>query len=94
MLTLDYCVRNPNALVRVRVWDVRWADAGIGKHGAGPFASEYQAARCLDAVGWPGEVVSCWVITSARNAYRIFRGGQLPDGSRPASQAELFPEGV
>lgn len=92
-LTLDYCVRNPDALVKVYVFDVYWRDGGFGKHGAGPFATHDKAQRCIDAVGWAGEVRRVQVVCAARVAYRIFRGGALPEGCAVARQSEFFPEG-
>lgn len=92
-LTLDYCVRNPDALVKVYVFDVNWRDSGFGKHGARSFATAEDAQRCIDRVGWPGEVQRVQIVCTARHAYQIFKGGSLPDGCALARQSEFFPEG-
>lgn len=55
--------------VRVKLWDVRWVDGGLGKHGHGPFATREQAERCLRAVGLAGTVeLGLWEMDESQAA--------------------------
>lgn len=57
--------------VTARLWEVLWYEGGIGKHGRGPFATPGQAARCICAVGFPGEVVPVTVTLDRGSLARI-----------------------
>ncbi len=68
---------SPRTRVMASLWDVRWDGDGFGKHGRGPFATQAQAAACLRAVGWPGQVERVECTLDQADLERIERRGAL-----------------
>lgn len=59
---------SPFDRVTLALWDVRYVDGGLGKHGNGPFPTEARARASLRAVGWPGTVERIFCTTDRRHA--------------------------
>jgi hypothetical protein len=62
---------SPRDRVTLDLWDVRYLDGGVGKHGRGPFATASKAAASLRAVAWPGEVVRVRVTMDRKDSARF-----------------------
>jgi hypothetical protein len=64
--------------VSLKLWDVRWADGGLGKHGNGPFATKRQAEACLRGRGFAGVVELCLFDMERSTALSIVKRAGRP----------------